>query len=245
MNKRENSLFVLILLLVSAAVYCLDHWLFGRGQDLAFYTLLDLAFLPIQVLLLYFVINRLLAEQERRNRRHKLNMVIGTFFSAYGRPLLKLLTDMVANREEVLAHLGVDLAWEAKQLREAIRWVREGDFKLPADAQRLAPLREFLAEGRDFMVRLLENPALLEHEQFTDLLWALSHLEEELSARDSLEDLPPSDLAHLAGDSERAYGRLLTQWLEYMIHLKRYYPYLYSFAARTNPLREGARAEVG
>jgi hypothetical protein len=85
----------------------------------------------------------------------------------------------------------------------------------------------------------------MEHERFTDLLWAVSHLEEELAARRSLEGLPPSDLAHLAGDAERAYGRLLAQWLEYMIHLQRFYPYLFSFAARTNPLREGARVEVG
>lgn len=94
------------------------------------------------------------------------------------------------------------------------------------------------------MIRLLENPAVLEHEDFTELLWALSHLEEELSARPSLETVPASDLAHLTADAERACGRLLAQWLAYMIHLRKFYPYLFSFAARTNPLRPGAKAEV-
>jgi hypothetical protein len=244
MNKRTNYLFILMLLLASAVFYCLDHWLFQRGQDLAFYSLLDLAFLPIQVLLLYFVINRLLAEQERRNRRHKLNMVIGTFFSAVGRPLLSLLTDMVVEREPVAAHLAVDPEWDKARLREAQQWVKSKQFVLRATPEQLAPLKRFLIEEREFMVRLLENPALLEHEQFTDLLWAISHLEEELSARESLENLPAADLAHLCGDSERAYGRVLGEWLEYMIHLKRFYPYLFSFAARTNPLREGAKAEI-
>lgn len=244
MSKRETTLFALILVLVSVALYGVNYWAFGRPGDMAFYTVLDLGFLPLQVLLLYLVIDRLLAHRERQSRHHKLNMVIGTFFSAFGRPLLRLLNPMVSNGDEVAAHSGVDSEWDEARLREALRWVEGARFQLEADGERLAPLRDFLAQGRDFLVRLLENPTLLEHERFTDLLWAVSHLQEELAARESLEGLPAADLAHLAADGERAYGRLLAQWLEYMIHLKRYYPYLYSFAARTCPLREGARAEI-
>jgi hypothetical protein len=33
----------------------------------------------------------------------------------------------------------------------------------------------FLLEERDFLLRLLENPTLLEHESFTDLLRAVFH----------------------------------------------------------------------
>jgi hypothetical protein len=94
------------------------------------------------------------------------------------------------------------------------------------------------------MLRLLENPILLEHEGFTDCLWAVFHLEEELVARESLRNLPAPDLAHLGVDAERAYSRLLAQWLAYMIHLRQAYPFLFSFLARTNPLRPGARAEI-
>ena len=34
-------------------------------------------------------------------------------------------------------------------------------------------LKEFMVKKRDFLLRLLENPNLLEHESFTDLLWAM------------------------------------------------------------------------
>ena len=94
------------------------------------------------------------------------------------------------------------------------------------------------------MLRLVENPVLLEHQQFTDLLWAVFHLEEELSARAVLENCPPPDVDHLAHDADRALGRLLVQWLEHLVHLQKDYPFLYSFEARTNPLRAGARPEV-
>jgi hypothetical protein len=104
----------------------------------------------------------------------------------------------------------------------------------------LPELRDFLVGKRDFLLRLLENPNLLEHESFTDLLRAVFHLLEELGSRRELEGLPSTDLAHLAGDIRRVYGQLLDQWLSYMRHLSDNYPYLYSLAVRTNPLDETA-----
>jgi hypothetical protein len=67
---------------------------------------------------------------------------------------------------------------------------------------------------RDFLVRLLENPILLEHESFTELLRAVFHLTEELAAREDLGNLPDSDYKHLAGDIKRAYVLLVHQWLD-------------------------------
>ena len=85
------------------------------------------------------------------------------------------------------------------------------------------------------MVRLLENPTLLEHESFTDLLRAVFHLTEELAYREDLSRQPGPDRAHIDGDINRAYHLLVHQWLDYMEHLKLNYPYLFSLAMRTNP----------
>jgi hypothetical protein len=101
-------------------------------------------------------------------------------------------------------------------------------------------LREFLARRREFMLRLLENPTLMEHEMFTDLLLAVFHLTEELTHRKKVSDLPVADRAHLAGDVKRIYGLLVHQWLDYLHYLKTNYPYLFSLAIRTNPFDEKA-----
>ena len=85
---------------------------------------------------------------------------------------------------------------------------------------------------------------MVAHDSFTDLLWAVFHLTEELAHRGELGQLPDTDLAHLAGDIERAYVSLTFQWLNYMKHLKYSYPYLYSLAIRTNPMDRDASAEV-
>jgi hypothetical protein len=94
------------------------------------------------------------------------------------------------------------------------------------------------------MLRLLENQALLEHATFTEMLWAVFHLTEELEARGDLSALPDPDRRHIELDMARAYGRLLAEWLRYVEHLKAQYPYLYSFAVRTNPFDPDVRVEV-
>ena len=48
----------------------------------------------------------------------------------------------------------------------------------------------FLKEKRMFMLTLLENPNLLEHESFTDLLRSVFHFTEELDKRPELYNLP-------------------------------------------------------
>ncbi|MFC1539085.1 hypothetical protein ACFL6H_06665, partial [Candidatus Latescibacterota bacterium] len=108
----------------------------------------------------------------------------------------------------------------------------------------LDSLRTFFTEKRDFILLLLQNPSLLEHDTFTDLLWAITHLNDELACRDHCVEILDSDLKHLAGDMRRAYVLLLQEWLEYMNHLRVNYPYLFSLAIRMNPFNPDASPVV-
>ena len=85
---------------------------------------------------------------------------------------------------------------------------------------------------------------MLEHESFTNLLWAVFHLTEELIHRHNLRKLPETDYQHLSGDIKRVYHLLIAEWLDYMKHLKKGYPYLFSLAMRTNPFDADASIEV-
>jgi hypothetical protein len=244
MSKREMTTLALVLVGISVAVFGAQIALFGRPQDTFFYLLQDLAFLPLTILIVTVLVSSILSERERRLRQHKMNMVIGAFFSQVGRRLLELMSGLVCNSSELCAALAVDPTWGEAELRGAIDFVRRAPLEIEPNPEPLTTVGDLLAGQRAFMLGLLENPTLLEHETFTDVLWAVFHLEEELAARKSLPDSPPADLEHLAGDARRAYSGLLVAWLEYMIHLSKDYPFLYSFAARTNPLRPDAQAEV-
>ena len=108
----------------------------------------------------------------------------------------------------------------------------------------LEKLRSFLREKGNLLIRQIENPDLVEKESYTDFLWAVVHLRDELMSRNSFSDLPESDLAHLANDAVRAYSVLVGQCIYYLQHLKRSYPYLFSLVLRTNPFRESPSAIV-
>ncbi len=101
-------------------------------------------------------------------------------------------------------------------------------------------LNNHLRENRSLILGLLENPALFEQERFTEMLLAVAHLNEELQCRPDLHKLNKVDQTHLCGDINRVYVLLVQEWLRYLIHLKKQYPYLFSLAARKNPFNPEA-----
>lgn len=105
-------------------------------------------------------------------------------------------------------------------------------------------IRHFLQEKRNFLLRLLENPVLLEHQDFTDLLRAVFHLTEELERREDVGIIPETDVIHLSGDVNRVYRLITFEWLSYMRYLEKSLPVLFSLAIRTNPFDEEASVIV-
>jgi hypothetical protein len=240
---RSRHLAVLLLCL-ALVLYGVDYVIFGHGAEIAAGFVANLAFLPIYVLIVTLMIERVLKERERVAIRQKLNMVIGVFFSEVGTALLGDGFRFLNNGPELAANLKITPAWRADDFAVAADYLTRHDLRMDSRRGDLAALREFLMGKRAFLLGLLGNPNLLEHDEFTDLLWAVFHLVEELGARRRLDGLPPADLDHLSGDLRRAYGVLLREWIVYLRHLQSDYPYLFSLAVRTNPLDPEARAEV-
>ncbi len=243
-SRRWMVLAGALLISCSALLYGLHYVFFHDLHHILIYLLGDLAFLPVEVFLVVIVLESLLAEREKRALRQKMNMLVGMFFSDLGTELLGVLTPAVQDRDEMRRRLAVDGAWTRRSYAEAEAFVKS--FKGGADvgALDLPRLRDLLVGHRDLLARLLANPNLLEHEEFTELLWAVSHLREELAARPSLEGLPESDRRHLSGDVRRVYAHLTLEWLRYCEHLQTAYPYIFSITVRTHPLQERPDAIV-
>jgi hypothetical protein len=232
------------LVALSALFYTFHYTVFHDAHHIFIYLVGDIAFVPIEVLLVTLIIHRLLSQREKRSRLEKLNMVIGTFFSEVGTRLLTYFSDWDPGLAEIRDKLIVDKDWTAEEFDSVEGELRTYSYSIDTSRVDLERMREFLRDKRDFLVRLLENPTLLEHESFTELLRAVFHLAEELDSRGSMGKLPESDYAHLGGDIKRAYTLIVREWLDYMEHLKINYPYLFSLAMRTNPFDQNATAVV-
>ncbi|MBF0121414.1 MAG: hypothetical protein HQK79_21500 [Desulfobacterales bacterium] len=118
------------------------------------------------------------------------------------------------------------------------------DFSVDVSQIDFLELKGFLTAKRDFLLRLIENPVLMEHQSFTDLLRAVFHLTEELAYRSSFENVPKPDTNHLAEDIKRSYHLIVTEWIIYLKYLKNNYPFLFSLAVRTNPFNKEASVIV-
>lgn len=240
----------IILIILAAILYTSNVFLFGDLRDTLFYLDIELAFIPIEALIIVLVLEWIISEREKSNLLHKMNMVIGSFFSEVGTELLAGISDFDSKTEKIRKKLIMTDSWTKEDFLEASKRIKNYNYQVyigkdnPDSIHYLQELKIFLVNKREFMLRLLANPNLLEHDTFTDLLWAVFHLTEELENRVDLTDLPKADYKHLAGDTERAYGLLVYEWLQYMEHLMEDYPYLFSLAIRTNPFNPDVPMEI-
>lgn len=239
MIKRNSFIILLAILFIvlSGVMYFIHYLIFRDIHHIIIYLVGDLAFLPLEVFLVVLIIERILTRQEQNAKLQKLNMVIGAFFSELGNDLLHNLLQYFRNKEEISKNLNINASWTKKDFQKAAEFA----YHLPVDIDPsidLVRLKQFLSAKKEFLLTLLGNPSVLENDRFTDLLWAVTHLNEELEARPFPNNLPGTDLAHITGDIRRMYDHLSSEWLDYSEHLKLNYPYLFSLTLRTHPFQE-------
>ena len=236
--------WAMALILTSALVYVFHFIIFRDVHHIFLYLIGDIAFVFVQVLMVTLFLEELLNKREKKTIIEKMNMVVGSFFSEMGRELLDLFNDFDKNFDEVKENF-IDIGnWSKNDFTEKLEMSKKIYYEIDFSKGDIEKLRDFLIEKREFMLRLLENPNLLEHDTFSDLLWGISHLTEELSFRKDLKNCCRADVSHLESDLKRAYVILIYEWLEYMGHLKNKYPYLFSLEVRMNPFNPDASAEI-
>jgi hypothetical protein len=225
----------LSLIGVSVVFYALNYLVYRDAHYMLRLFLAQLGFLPISVLLVTIILNQLLAQRAKAAKLAKLNMVIGVFFSEVGTELLKTLAPCDQRLPDFRPQVAHFSHWTARDFARFSQGLTESQFQIRLQAGGAEALRDFLIQKRHFLMRLLENPNLLEHDSFSNLLLAVFHLTEELAQRTDLGRLTQSDQEHLEADVQRGYVLLIQEWLAYMSHLQSRYPYLFSLALRTNP----------
>jgi hypothetical protein len=245
MKFRQWQVFLgFSLIALSAILYLIQYLIFGQASSISYYFFQDIAFVPIEVLLVTLIIHNLLNQREKRLLLKKLNMVIGAFFSEVGTGLVSLFIQYIPQSEIIGKELKVNGNWTNHNFVTARSRLRKLNYSIDSKSSDLIPLKNFLLEKRTFLLRLLENPNLLEHDSFTELLWAIFHLADELNHRDNFKTLPDADFNHISIDMKRACTIVIIEWLAYMNHLKNDYPYLFSLAVRTNPFDPDASVVI-
>lgn len=236
--SRFTIVLLVVLVILSIGLFALQHIIFNEPKESGFLFFQDLAFLPLDVLFVSLILDKIINAREKREKLEQINIVISAFYSEVGSDAIRVLNLFIGNIGGFRELLGGMEEWTGDRYGAAARCVLE--YRLEADSRAgdLEAAAGFLIERKGSMLLMFENPNLLENNRFTGMLWAVYHLQDELSHRDGFENLPESDLDHLSRDIERAYKLLVAEWIYYMRHLKEKYPYLFSLALRKNPFEE-------
>ncbi len=240
MNKMKkyyaNRWTILLFFAISFMLYFLYFIYSGELAYILDSFILKLAFLPIYVIFTTLLLDNLLTVREHEINERKKNMIIGVFYTEVGKRLLTMLSVFCQNIQDLDKQLVITDKWTDQTFQLAKAKIRSINFDIGVTCS-LDDVHELLLGKRDFMIQLLQNPNLLEDESFTNLLLATFHLSEELIHRISSCDLSESDIEHLAGDIKRIYRQLIVEWLNYLEHLNKNYPFLFSLEAKVSPFK--------
>lgn len=179
----------------------------------------------------------------------KLDMLMSTFFSEVGNELINQLSH--ANKYKASTeNLKSIKNWDDKDYENKLNELKNSSIDFQADIapenreEFLENLRDLISGKREFIINLINNPNLLEKEEFTELINAILHLDEELEHRKDLSLVTDADFAHLNGDMHRVYNKLVHEWVYYLRYLNKNYPYMIALVIRTNPFDEDADVYV-
>ena len=189
---------------------------------------MSLCFIPINILAVTLVFEKLVERRGRLERLSKLNMLVGLFFSDIG----FILLEIIAAGDDKAKYLQLNF----DNLKDCENKFKVYDHHINFEEINYPELKKLVVEGRDIISSLISNESILEHEIFADLLMALMHLRDEIIFI-KLKEPTKEDGIHLEGDITRVYKALTLQWVSYLSHLKQFYPYQYNAAIKFNPFK--------
>lgn len=228
MKKYRTMWMIAALFFLSGVIYLVQFLEFHDARDTFFYMLQDWAFLPIQIAIVTIVAGRIMAQQEKENRLEKTRMLASSFFSEVGLGLMQRILPCVREGRDVIAAQHIQTGWRDADFTHATEAIRKAKISVDCSAEDLEGLKTLLIDRRMSLLVLTSNPALLEHENITDMFWAVFHLTDEVMMRGDFSLLSKADRMHLNEDVQRAIREILINWYCHMNHIRTEYPYLYS-----------------
>ncbi|MBR0370923.1 MAG: hypothetical protein IJH63_09460 [Methanobrevibacter sp.] len=248
-HNRWKIKFSIIMVIAIIVIYGSNILILKDPEHVISYIWTHLGFIPVDILIVAFVLDEIISKKEKEAMLEKLDMIMSTFFSEIGNDLIGQLSSVNAHKADT-NYLESIKNWDDKDYENKLKEIKDKNIPFKADVspenreEYLTNVRNLLVNKREFIINLLNNPNLLEKEEFSGLLTAILHLDEELEHRPDLSKVSDIDFNHLNGDMERIYNKLIHEWIYYLRYLNKHYPYMIALIVRTNPFDENADAYV-
>ena len=148
-DTRWKILAGLALVTLSLTLYIAHFLIFHDAHHLLIFLVGDIAFIPFEVFIVTIIIDQMLENREKKQRMEKLNMVIGTFFSNAGIPLLALLAKADPDIHKVRPELAKGICDTDEGFTAVTNCLESHQCRVSADNIDLFALREFLKKEEE------------------------------------------------------------------------------------------------
>lgn len=212
--KLTVKQLILLLLCASALLYAIHYLIFRDLHHLAIFGLHELAFVPLEVILVTLGLDQLVEKTHREEARSKVSIIETLYFNESGGTMLRYLTSFDPDAARLRELLQVTEDWHSSDFRQAIRQLKSYPFLLDLDRIDFFGLHYHLSQRREYYRSMLENPALTQSEAFTEMIMKIYLLWEELDGRTNLYQLPEKDRNYLAELLHEIYRELTEYWLD-------------------------------
>lgn len=224
-SKLSFKRLILLMIIISLCTYALHYAIFRDAHHIFIFFVHDIAFLPLEVILVSLVFERLIERAEKGSAMQKSHMIESVFFSESGSDMLRYLVSLDRRRDELQSRICPDESWREADFASVRQFTASRGFDVRAEDIDFYALHYHLSTRHSYFLKVIENPALMEKDRFTDLILEIYHLWEELNVYDNLYELSPVDRAALAVTVNSIYRLLTEEWLdnaEYLICNQKY-----------------------
>ena len=212
--KLTVKQLILLLLCASALLYAIHYLIFRDLHHLAIFGLHELAFVPLEVILVTLGLDQLVEKTHREEARSKVSIIETLYFNESGSTMLRYLTSFDPDAARLRELLQVTQDWRSSDFRQAIRQLKSYPFLLDLERIDFFGLHYHLSQRHEYYRSMLENPALTQSEAFTEMIMKIYLLWEELDGRTNLYQLPEKDRNYLAELLHEIYRELTEYWLD-------------------------------
>lgn len=234
-HRLSMKSLIIGLLIFSACTYVLHYVIFRDFHHISIFFLHDVAFLPLEVLLVSVFLDRIVERTHENENRLKISMIESVFFSESGGDMLRYFISCDVESGILCPQLNVTPQWTKSEFLAAKAFLRSYDFTVETEKIDFFSLHYHLNKNRELYLKMIENPALTEHSEFTHLIMGLYHLWEELDYHTDLYALPEPQHQRLMGIVNGLYRLLVDEWLDNAYYLIKIKSPRIEHVIRTNP----------
>ena len=213
-HKLTMKQIVIMLICSSALLYLLHYIIFRDAHHIGIFFLHDLAGMPLEVILVTLFFDRIIDKASEEENQSKLSIIETLFFNESGGHMLQYLTSFDPNSEKLSEIMHVNMSWKSSDYLNARKRLKAYSFHLDVEKVDFFGLHYHLNERHAYYRNILENPALTQSSEFTELVMKIYLMWEELDCRTDLYNLDLTEKHYLGELLTEIYEELVEYWLD-------------------------------